>query len=220
MPIPSEAGRQRQRQRLRQRHRQSGNASICCTARAVDAAQECRNQNFNIVFCLVGGRMGRRPRHRPGHRTQQHQQHQPEACALWSCYFQQHSIATRLGQMPLLLLLFFFFLLPLLQCSGPKKRKSSTTNTLRNSIKRSSCYRGRHCVRELWFSSSEYVSNWRKKIVLDHYNDALRCRRTQLAICYNVSSCAFHRFNLHSSTSFSTSSSSSLFVYCRLWVKY
>lgn len=64
--------------------------------------------------------------------------------------------------MPLLLLLFFFFLLPLLQCSGPKKRKSSTTNTLRNSIKRSSCYRGRLCVRELWFSSSEYVSNWRK----------------------------------------------------------
>lgn len=57
MPIPSEAGRQRQRQR----QRQSGNASICCTARAVDAAQECRNQNFNIVFCLVGEEWGEDP---------------------------------------------------------------------------------------------------------------------------------------------------------------
>lgn len=158
---------------------------------------------------------------------------QPEACALWSCYFQQHSIATRLGQMPLLLfafLFFFFFLLllPLLQCSRPKKRKSSTTNTLRNSIKSSSCCRGRRCVRELWFSSAEYVSNWRKLLKISRLSCpiimmrcvALRCRLTQLAICYNVSPCTFHRFNLHSSTSSSASSSSSLLVYCRLWVKY
>lgn len=124
---------------------------------------------------------------------------EPEACALWSCYFQLHSIATRLGQMPLLLC---FFQLPLLQCSGPKKRKKKK--------EKEKCFEELHKKpqaaasrgRTLLFLS-EYVSNWRKlferslQIVLAHYNDVL-CRLTQLAICYNVCACAFRRFNLHS----------------------
>lgn len=126
MPIPSEAGRQRQRQM--QRLRQSGNASICCTARAVDAAQECRNQNFNIVFCLVGGRMGRRPRHRPGHRTQQHQQ-QPTWSVrlmelLFLAAFDCHSIGPNASpSLRLLILLLLLVVAASVAMLSPQKKK-------------------------------------------------------------------------------------------------